>query len=69
MTQQYAMSPEEISVIISLVGVILSVVLSVFIAGTKWGRVESKMEFMSDRLAKIEGMFTLRIRDGHGSDE
>jgi hypothetical protein len=24
----------------------------------------SKLDFMSDRLAKIEGMFTLRLKDG-----
>lgn len=47
---------------------VLSVGSSMFVAGTRWGRVETKMESMNDRLAKIEGMFTLRIRDGYGND-
>lgn len=42
---------------------VLSVGASMFVAGTRWGRVESKIETMADRLAKIEGMFTLRLKD------
>lgn len=50
-----------------LATVIVSICMSVFVAGSKWGRVETKIEYMSDRLAKIEGMFTLRVRND-GSD-
>jgi hypothetical protein len=35
---------------------------SAFIAGARWGRVESDMREMASRLARIEGMFTLRLR-------
>lgn len=42
---------------------VLSVGASMFVAGTRWGRVENKIETMADRLAKIEGMFTLRLKD------
>ena len=34
-----------------------------FVSGTRWGRIESDMRMMADRLAKIEGMFTLRLKD------
>lgn len=40
-----------------------SVGASMFIAGTRWGQVNSEMRAMNDRLAKIEGMFTLRPKD------
>ena len=45
-------------------GVIASVVVSAFVSGTRWGRVEQDMRGMSDRLARIEGMFTLKLKDG-----
>ena len=46
--------------------IVLSLAGSAFISGTRWGRVESDMRSMSDRLSKIEGMFTLTFRDPHG---
>lgn len=56
-------------VLIGVVTVLLSVCTSMFVAGTRWGRVESEVRLMSDRLAKIEGMFTLRLKDdGHAPD-
>lgn len=56
---------------IDFLTLVLSVSITLFVSGSRWGRVETKMEFMSDRLAKIEGMFTLRVRDGarDGSDQ
>ena len=48
---------------ISLGGVITSIVMSAFISGTRWGAMQQDMRQMADRLAKIEGMFTLRLRD------
>jgi len=37
-----------------------------FIAGMRWGQVTGDIRAISDRLAKIEGMFTLQLRqDGH----
>jgi hypothetical protein len=34
-----------------------------FVAGTRWQEVRSDLRIMGDRLAKIEGMFTLKLRD------
>lgn len=52
-----------VELVIGLCTVILSLAGSAFIAGTRWGRIETEIRAMSDRLAKIEGMFTLRLRD------
>lgn len=52
-----------IQTIIAMAGVITSVVVSAFLSGSRWGRVETDMRVMADRLAKIEGMFTLRLKD------
>jgi hypothetical protein len=52
-----------VQVIIAMGGVITSVTVSAFLSGARWGRVETDMRFMADRLAKIEGMFTLRLKD------
>lgn len=60
------MSPVALEILISALGVFLSVCSAMFIAGSRWGRVEGDMRSMSDRLAKIEGMFTLKLR---GPDE
>jgi len=57
------MSPLSVQILISAVGVVLSMVASAFISGTRWGRIESDMRSMTDRLARIEGMFTLVPRD------
>lgn len=64
----------EIAAIVSVCGFVASVGTSAFMAGSRWGRVEQKMKDiestvdtkMSDqnaRLAKIEGMFTLKLKD------
>jgi hypothetical protein len=50
-------------VAIASAGFVLSLAGSMFVAGSRWGRVESDVRIMADRLAKIEGMFTLRLRD------
>lgn len=55
-----------LQVIIAAGGVIASITVSSFMSGTRWGRVEGDMRTMADRLAKIEGMFTLRLKDGGG---
>ena len=52
-----------VQVIISAAGVIASVMVSSFVSGARWGRMETDMRSMADRLAKIEGMFTLRLKD------
>lgn len=73
----------EISIFIGIVAFILSVCVSMFISGTRWGRLETKLDDLqedrvrksdikgfSDRLSRIEGMFTLTLKDGdygHGT--
>lgn len=69
-------SDTTISVIISVVTLVLSVASSMFVSGTRWGRVESTLRDLQqdrvrqtdvtglrDRLSRIEGMFTLTLRD------
>jgi hypothetical protein len=60
-------SPETTSLIIAAVTFIASIITSVgsamFIAGNRWGEVRTDMRVMADRLAKIEGMFTLKLKD------
>jgi len=57
------MSSIAVEIIIAIVTFVMSVGTSMFVAGTRWGRIETTIQVMSDRLAKIEGMFTLRLRD------
>ena len=58
-----SMNPAYISVIISLVGMIVSITVSAFISGAWKGRIETTMGDMSRRLANIEGMFKLTLKD------
>jgi hypothetical protein len=59
------MSPEyiAISICIALVGVVVSVVTATFAAGSKWGTMNATMTTISERLARIEGMFELKLKD------
>lgn len=57
------MSPEVVQAVIGVCTVVVSVSGSAFVAGTRWGRVESEMKDMGTRLARIEGMFTLTFKD------
>lgn len=69
-------SDTTLTVIIAVFGVILSVSTSMFVSGTRWGRVEASLRDLQqdrvrqsditglrDRLSRIEGMFTLTIKD------
>jgi hypothetical protein len=60
----------------ALVTIAISLGGSAFIAGTRWGEVQVKLtelerdkvtttdvHAVTERLAKIEGMFTLKLRD------
>lgn len=38
-----------------------------FIAGSRYGEMRADVRLIADRLAKIEGMFTLKLRDDDGS--
>jgi hypothetical protein len=55
-------TPVSLEILIAAIGVLVSVCCSMFVAGSRWGRIEGDMRSMSDRLAKIEGMFTLKLR-------
>jgi len=57
------MNPATISAIISLAGIIISITVSAFISGAWKGRIETTMSDMSRRLANIEGMFKLTLKD------
>lgn len=73
------MSQTEISLLIGLCTLFLSVGSSAFIAGSRWGAVNAKlasveanqkdavttgdMQRVGERLARIEGMFELRLKD------
>lgn len=57
------MTPVTVSILIAAIGVVVSVCSAMFVAGSRWGRVEGDMRSMSDRLAKIEGMFTLQLKN------
>ena len=73
------MSATAIQVLISVVTFVLSVCVSMFVSGTRWGRVETTLRDLQtdrvrqgditglrDRLSRIEGMFTLTFK-GDGS--
>lgn len=66
-----------INIVISTITFVLSVSVSMFVSGTRWGRVETIMSDLQqdrvrqtdmmglrDRLSRIEGMFTLTLKDG-----
>jgi hypothetical protein len=51
-------------IIISSATFVCSMGSAMFIAGMKWGRVNTQVDSINQRLAKIEGMFTLTLKDG-----
>lgn len=54
------------TVISSLIGVgtfILSMATSFFIAGFRWGETRGDIKTISERLAKIEGMFEMKLKE------
>jgi hypothetical protein len=70
-------SDTALTLIIGAITLILSVSASMFISGTRWGRVETQLRDLQtdrvrqsditalrDRLSRIDGMFTLRLKDG-----
>lgn len=71
-------SATVINVVIGVVTVALSISGAMFVSGTRWGRVETTLRDLQtdrvrqtditglrDRLSRIEGMFTLTLKD-HG---
>lgn len=73
-------SPASSELFVSGVTFIASVVVSVFLAGTRWGAVQAELEqlrrdnqtiarvsdlqALSERMAKVEGMFEMRLKNG-----
>ena len=53
------MSPDTISVIIAAIGFFCTCLGNAIVLGIFLGGMKGKMDIMADRLAKIEGMFTL----------
>ena len=50
------MNAIAISAAIGAVAVIVSTVLSVFIAGRRYGSLEERVNFLMDRFSRLEGM-------------
>lgn len=77
------MSSAAIATAISAVGLVLSVLASVFIAGTRWGSVNQRLDQLQaserdhvtrddlanvrEQLAEIRGMFRLTLKESDGS--
>lgn len=51
-----------VTVIITLVGVTVSVISAAFIAGNKTGNMESKIDTLTRDISEIRGMFTLTLK-------
>lgn len=71
------MNAVALQTVISVATFVLSVSVSMFVSGTRWGRVEATLRDLQqdrvrqgditglrDRLSRIEGMFTLTLKDG-----
>jgi len=56
------MNPTAVSVLISVATFVMSMGCSAFIAGVGWGSIRKEMANMNQRMARIEGMFTLRLK-------
>lgn len=74
-------SSNEFIIVTEIITFVLSISVSMFVSGTRWGRVETTLRDLQqdrvrqsditglrDRLSRIEGMFTLTLKDGgdHG---
>ena len=57
------MTSTDIEIATAVLTFVSSVGASMFVAGSRWGRIEQDVKSINDRLAKIEGMFTLRLKD------
>lgn len=57
------MSPLTIVLISDLITFILSLFVTLFVAGFRIGEIKSDVNVMKRDVAEIKGMFVLRIRD------
>jgi hypothetical protein len=53
----------EANIIADLVTIILSIVTSAFVAGSRWGGINATLINIDKRLNAIEGMFKLKLKD------
>lgn len=63
------MNPVDIELLIGAATFVLSISASMFITGAKWGEMRGDIRSIADRLAKIEGMFTLTLRQRDHDDQ
>lgn len=57
------MNSQAIMIVTDIATFMASMAVSAFIAGTRWGRIEADTKAIRDRLGRIEGMFTLKLKD------
>lgn len=57
------MSPVATVLISDVVTFALSLIIPLFIAGIRLGEIRRDVSILKESLAKIEGMFTLTLRD------
>lgn len=53
------MSPVLLSTLIGIVSFIISVSVSAFVSGMRWGQMTYHVTSIDNRLARIEGMFVM----------
>lgn len=51
-----------VTILISACSFVASVGASAFIAGIGWGKVQGDIKSLSEKVSRIEGMFTLTIK-------
>lgn len=56
------MNAALVSAAVSMGGVIISITVSSFIAGAKVGGMITTMNTISERLARIEGLFEMKLK-------
>lgn len=62
------MTGTTVTIISEIVTFILSIAVSAFIGGVRFGQIQGDVKSINERLARIEGMFTLRLRDPSRDD-
>lgn len=79
------MSPLWAAVVVSLGGILVSAVVSVFISGVAWGKVKANVDYLMQtrtdlaskdqvnnlalQVSEIKGMFRVTLKTEHGGGE
>ena len=53
----------QLGTIITIIGFIVSILTSAFIAGSRWTAIRKDVEQVRLQVAEVKGMFVLRLRD------